>query len=108
MIRAQRSVVWRSIRDYAGSRASSFARLARRENAHDELIEVDSRLFGGHGHQAVVGHAGRGIHFEKIRLAGAVENHIDTRPSLATDQTIRFERLALNRLLFIRGKSARA
>ena len=48
-----------------------------------------------HRHQAVVGHARRGIDFQKIRLARCIQHHIQARPATAAEHLERLQRQCL-------------
>src|SRR5262249_22192635 len=49
-----------------------------------QVLEGQPRVARGHGHERVVGHARRGVDLEEIRLARAVEHHVDAPPSAAS------------------------
>ena len=75
------------------------------EHPPDELVEFDAALPRGLRHQRVARHAGRRVHLEQPRPAGAVAHEIHAAPAAAVDREERGEREAAE--LLLRGAASR-
>ncbi len=49
---------------------------------NDQCIEVDTGVGRGLRYQAVIGHAGHGVHFDQPELTVAIAHAVDTPPAL--------------------------
>src|SRR5262249_34956768 len=76
------------------------------QDSQAQVLERQPRVARGHRHERVVRHPRRGVDLEEIRLARAVEHHVDATPPAASQRLEGEQRLVLNDALGVRREPA--
>src|SRR5258706_7271388 len=82
--------------------------MRRLEDFYAEVFVGNAERPRGHRHQAVAGHAGRGVDLEQPWSAAAIEHQVDAAPARAPQRLERVERKRLERFFLRRRQAAGA
>src|SRR6185503_15118752 len=89
------------------ARSVTLADMRPLQDLHAQVFVRDAHCARRHRHQRVIGHAGRGIHFEQVGPSALVEHEIDAAPAAAAERTECLEADCLQLLFLLLRHSAR-